>query len=842
MDIEFFKIHAGEVVERKVYASKHTQDGPLTGHFFITNFRLAFIANTDEDRQLDENVDLPLARISKLDKSTLSSITTTKRNKNRHCLFVQVRYIGYWLRFYFTSDQLLEEIMSKCRCSVWPQLSNESAFAFANKDTYPNTNINKSGWRLYDVIQEYRRQGINNQPNTKWSITYANADYRLCDSYPKILVIPTGSQPLLSKAAASRTNRRLPVLSWRHPTKGSVLVRSAKLTSTSNKTCRMVDEKLMDMIVMASGNTSTSITLIDARPNENAGGVEAPDISSDPWSSGHNDGSSDFHFYSRLEDSRWLDHLSMLIQSAVNVAKMLDYGSSVMVYCADGSDQTCQLCSLAMLLIDPYYRTLEGFAILIEKEWLSFGHQFWKRTHGSNNDERAPLFPHFIDCVWQIINQYPSRFEFNQRLLVDLLDALHSNQFGTFLYDSEKERLNKAANSTPSFWSHVEQHRSTYSNPLYSLLDNEGGDAPLSPKGDLKFLRLFEAYHMRWTWTTDHNDGDSEMLITNFVREKDDQITRLEQERDLMTEERSKSCQRVANTIAAQQSDQDTIEMLRQQLDIVTQSCNNQKKEMNKLIHECEDLSRTLEINNISTTEQVRTIGIDCLEQTVRDMELENIQLAHDNDVVEISIDQLKMRMLEVDQSLDDNVNRLASNKERLRHSERKANESQQSLDQNLKLEKTIREQTEYYRNQVRGDCHQDNLEGDVVAPVSSTINNLLDFIIDKVNSKLRPNINNIDIVGRSTSSDTPIFKSRGFAFGVRDNVQVSSGTTTSSSKSKKRKKKKKKKKLDETTTPTSTTHHDEKESVLEEEMTRLYIVNDVNVTTYYFNNKIESV
>ena len=194
-----------------------------------------------------------------------------------------------------------------------------------------------------------------------------------------------------------------------------------------------------------------------------------------------------------LRRSGWLRHLGAVVEGTALIVKNVHVSSShVLIHCSDGWDRTSQLSAMAQLCLDPYYRTIEGFQILIEKDWLSFGHKFLDRcghlssekfflspaegngggggaeaaqaffasvqnkfTSPGHLKETSPIFHQFLECVRQVQRQFPERFEFNERFLHQLHYHLYSCQFGTFLWNCERERRVDEAGGPPPFESTV---------------------------------------------------------------------------------------------------------------------------------------------------------------------------------------------------------------------------------------------------------------------------------------------------------------------------------------------------------------------------------------------------
>ncbi|VDP30638.1 unnamed protein product [Schistosoma margrebowiei] len=204
------------------------------------------------------------------------------------------------------------------------------------------------------------------------------------------------------------------------------------------------------------------------------------------------------NWFSSLEKSSWLNNIGQLLKTATEIAIALEENSRpVMVHCTDGWDRTPQISSLAQLLADPFYRTIQGFNILVEREWLQFGHKFSDRSgHASpslNINEQSPIFLQWLDCVHQIRNQFPHCFEFNESFLLKLGLHICSNLFGTFLCNSEKERQKASvASRTCSLWGLLS---SKYNWTIVNYFYEPEAEHLLQPDCQVRSLSLWSAFY-----------------------------------------------------------------------------------------------------------------------------------------------------------------------------------------------------------------------------------------------------------------------------------------------------------------------------------------------------------
>ncbi|CAM4520787.1 unnamed protein product [Leuciscus chuanchicus] len=484
--------------------------GAVTGTLTVTDYKLYFVSL---ERDAPFILDVNLGAISRLE-----TIGVQSHGENTSGMEIVCKDMRSPRFAYKKEEQNNVEILEALTKHAFPLTNELSLFAFQYKEQFP-----EDGWKVYDPVAEYKRMGL---PNESWTISKINSNYEVCDTYPALLVTPTSiKEDEIKRVASFRMKHRMPVLSWIHPETQATIVRcSQPMVGPTDRRCKE-DEHYLQTIMDANAQ-SHKLTIFDARQNTVADNHKAKD-------GGYENKNfypsmelifleipnihvmreslrklkevvyptiDELRWHSAIDATHWLEYIRLLLAGAVRIADKVESSkSSVVVHCSDGWDRTAQLTSLSMLMLDSYYRTLRGFQVLLEKEWISFGHKFAARVgHGDENhanSERSPLFVQFIDCVWQIMRQFPTAFEFNELFLVTILDHLYSCLFGTFLYNSEQERVEKALNSkTVSLWSYINSQPEDFTNPFYVDYENH----VLYPLASLRHLELWAGYYVRW--------------------------------------------------------------------------------------------------------------------------------------------------------------------------------------------------------------------------------------------------------------------------------------------------------------------------------------------------------
>lgn len=532
--------------------------------------------------------------------------------------FVNIKIVGKDYTIFsidFANESEARDVYeSLLKLTVLNEVSQLYAFIY----TPNNAETSLNSWKLYNVISEFKRQGLDlDAPECTWRLTDINADYKFSNTYPHQLIVPSQiSDTLLMHAAKYRSQGRIPVLTYYYKKTNSSVTRAAQPLPGLTKQRSIQDERLVSEIFQASHGGKNSAKhcsphqkdiIVDARPTANAmaqaalgGGTESMDnynfnktcsriflgidnihVMSDNLNyvvdnflvDGDLNLPIDKASLNSGKAANWTKHIKLLLSSTETLVKSVIFNkSNVLVHCSDGWDRTAQVCSLIQICLDPYFRTLEGFIVLVEKDWLSFGHKFQERSgllssdsifhdntmgfggmssvvsqsgpdlnsstslFGKDGNElsemdstlsmsatsvlnsdivnkvsehfkrkkknrrimkfTSPIFQQFLDCVYQLVIQNPTVFEFNERFLRRLVYHLYSCQYGTFLFNNEKERMeNDVTTKTRCVWDYFRSRKAEFTNKEYS-----SATPMLQEEEDKVDWILPDLHRVQWWW------------------------------------------------------------------------------------------------------------------------------------------------------------------------------------------------------------------------------------------------------------------------------------------------------------------------------------------------------
>lgn len=275
--------------------------------------------------------------------------------------------------------------------------------------------------------------------NSLLRISQANENYQLCKSLPASFITLKyylTDVNLLQNISAKMKGQRVPVITYSYKCRP----KHVDKTQITNRFNHHYQELQLDHMLIRSGiiNKADTYLLIQAISPLNI--IEVSDHLPDQATFVstylklreacflH---SNSTHFLSQI--GKWMKLVCKVLTVVNDLSKVLSEQSSLLLMEHNDNHWNVLLSCLIQIQLDKRRRTIEGFNSLLSKEWLYLvsGLRNTSRLEHSKLPNQI-LFTMFLDCVYQMLHQNPTSFEFTSLYLIRCFD-LSFKPYSAFL-------------------------------------------------------------------------------------------------------------------------------------------------------------------------------------------------------------------------------------------------------------------------------------------------------------------------------------------------------------------------------------------------------------------------
>ncbi|XP_044287122.1 myotubularin-related protein 12 isoform X1 [Varanus komodoensis] len=424
------------------------------GKLICTNFKISFLGEESalEDEPQFKNAivgenDITLQCVDQLygvyDEKKKSLYGQLRKYPETIIIYCKdLRVFHFCLRY--TKEEEVKRIVSGIVHQTQTPKLFKRLFLFSYATAVPNATEIKTQTMMFDSIKDWRQELERTKGNLKFKAMSANEGYKISKRLPAYFVVPMA---VSEECILQYQGRGIPIWCWSCHN-GAALLKMSTFPKEQDDNASQMHRHFLDGMYKTIDKPPYEAMKIDDLSNSLPSLQEIQvayikfkqlfliDNSGDFWD-------TDVKWFSLLESTNWLEIIRRCLRKAVEVIESLEaQNTNVLLIEENASDLCCVITSLVQVMMDSYCRTKLGFQSLIQKEWVMGGHAFLERcNHLRQSDkEEAPVFLFFLDCVWQLVQQYPAAFEFTETYLTVLSDSLYIPIFSTFFFNSPHQR------------------------------------------------------------------------------------------------------------------------------------------------------------------------------------------------------------------------------------------------------------------------------------------------------------------------------------------------------------------------------------------------------------------